>query len=167
MTMSRRDALVTGWKVGGGLLAGAAVWTTVEALRPLAVGEHGRVLPLGPNDAFPDGSVTYVREGRLFVSRSQGQLFALSQACPHLACRVPYCEASGRFQCPCHGSEFTLAGEWINGPAPRGMDRYPIEIRDGVVVVDTRTLEEGPKQGVLEHYREPKGGTCGPTEHAT
>jgi cytochrome b6-f complex iron-sulfur subunit len=165
MTMSRRDALVTGWKVGGGLLAGAAAWSSFEALKPLAAGEHGGVLPVLPEESIVEGSVHFVREGRFYLAKSQGELFALSQTCPHLACRVPYCEASGRFQCPCHGSEFTLAGEWINGPAPRGLDRYPIEIRDGIVVVDTRDLVEGPKQGVLEHYRDPLGGSCGPTGH--
>jgi cytochrome b6-f complex iron-sulfur subunit len=165
MTPSRREVLVTGWKVGGGLLAGAAAWSSFQALKPLAAEEHGGVLPVMPDAEVAEGSVHFVREGRFYLSRSKGELFALSQACPHLACRVPYCEASGRFQCPCHGSEFTLAGEWLNGPAPRGLDRYPIQIRDGLVVVDTRELMEGPKQGVLDHFREPLGGSCTPTEH--
>jgi cytochrome b6-f complex iron-sulfur subunit len=165
MTMSRRDVLVTGWKVGGGMLAGAAAWSSYQALRPLAAAEHGGLVAVLPERDLPEGAVRFVREGRFYLSRSQGELFALSQACPHLACRVPYCEGSGRFQCPCHGSEFTLAGEWINGPAPRGLDRYPLQIRDGVVVVDTREPVEGPARGILDHLRDPLGGSCAPAEH--
>jgi cytochrome b6-f complex iron-sulfur subunit len=162
MTMSRRRALVTGWKVGGGLLAGAATWTTIKALEPLAATREGGLVSVPGAEGLAEGEVRFVREGRFYLVRSKGELFAVSQTCPHLACRVPYCEASGRFQCPCHGSEFTLAGEWLNGPAPRGLDRYPVEVRDGVAVVDTRALVEGPKQGVLEHGRPSLGGTCGP-----
>ncbi|MCA9911805.1 MAG: Rieske 2Fe-2S domain-containing protein, partial [Anaerolineae bacterium] len=33
-----------------------------------------------------------------------------------------------RFECPCHGSKFTANGSYIEGPAPRGLDRFPVTI---------------------------------------
>ena len=80
----------------------------------------------------------------MYVVNANDYLFALSQKCPHLGCHVPYCESSGRFECPCHGSIYDLAGEYITGPAPRGMDRYEVTLDGDNVVVDTSVLERRP-----------------------
>ena len=53
---------------------------------------------------------------------------ALAQKCPHMGCRVPYCNSSGWFECPCHGSRFTGFGELRRGPARRGMRYLPVEV---------------------------------------
>ena len=121
MASTRREVLRTGWKVGGACLAVAAGWTLFESLRPLSRGSKGAVLELGDPTNYPADTATFVTEGRLFVANAGGHLFALSPRCPHLGCRVPFCDSSGRFECPCHGSRFDLGGEWIQGPAPRGM----------------------------------------------
>ena len=78
----------------------------------------------------------------MYVVNANDYLFALSQKCPHLGCHVPYCESSGRFECPCHGSIYDLAGEYIAGPAPRGMDRYEVTLDGDNVVVDTGVLRD-------------------------
>lgn len=162
MTLTRREMLEAGWKVGGGLLVAAAGWTSYEALKPLAsVGGGGTVSLLSP-DAYPEGSATFVRAGRFFVTRAREELFAVSQKCPHLGCAVPFCEASGRFECPCHGSVYNLAGEWVSGPAPRGMDRHPLQIVDGAVIVNTAVLELGAPLGSREFDTPERGGECLP-----
>ena len=53
-------------------------------------------------------------------------LMALSHRCAHLGCRVPWCEQSSRFECPCHKSRYNRWGEYVSGPAPRGLDRHPV-----------------------------------------
>lgn len=165
MDAKRREVLRVAFRVGAGLLGGAGVLTTCEALRPLGDGaaEGGRVT-VGPPERYADRTATYVQRARLYVTRVQGELFALSQRCPHLGCQVPFCEASGRFECPCHGSRYNLAGEWIDGPSPRGMDRYPIEVADGRVVVDTSERLDGAPLGSREYDTPPRGGSCGPGE---
>jgi Rieske Fe-S protein len=160
MSMSRREALKAGWKVGGGLLVVAAGWTSVEALRPLAADEGGGLIKLGAGD-FAEGTATFIREGRCYVTNVQGQLFALSQQCPHLGCRVPYCESSGQFECPCHGSVFDAAGEWLSGPSPRGLDRFEIREAPGGLVVDVTRKIEGPPPGTRVFYTPPRGPGCG------
>ena len=119
-SQNRRQFLVNLWKAGGALLIGAAVYTGYEALRPLASNAGSGKLQLGDPKSFDTGTATYFPEGRLYVTNAKGDLFALSQKCPHLGCQVPFCESSGRFECPCHGSVFDIGGEWIEGPAPRG-----------------------------------------------
>ncbi len=51
---------------------------------------------------------------------------AFSTVCPHLGCGVDYDEGTRRFECPCHGSSFDLAGRCLSGPAPRGLDELEV-----------------------------------------
>jgi len=160
MEQNRRQFLLSGWKVGGAVLIGAAFYTAYEALRPLVGGAGGTKLKVGPPDNFAKNTSTYYPEGRLYVVNAKGDLLALSQKCPHLGCQVPFCESSGRFECPCHGSIFDLGGEYITGPSPRGMDRYPLEVKGDTVVVDTGTLEAGPDRGAKKYFEPPQGPSC-------
>ena len=82
----------------------------------------------------------------------------LYQRCVHLGCRVPYCGSSKWFECPCHGSKYNGAGEYKLGPAPRGMDRFKLEITDGNVVVDT---SRGDPRTATRH-RHDRPATAGP-----
>ena len=56
-------------------------------------------------------------------------IVALYQKCVHLGCRVPWCQTSQWFECPCHGSQYNRVGEKKGGPAPRGLDRFAIDGR--------------------------------------
>ncbi len=161
--LTRRELLEAGWKIGSGLLVAAAGWTTFEALKPLADVSSGGTLALLPPDAYRDGSATFVREGRLFVTRAGTELFALSQKCPHLGCAVPFCEGSGHFECPCHGSVYNVAGEYVSGPAPRGMDRHPLQVVDGRVVVNTAVVAQGLPIGTRLHDIPARSGRCAPS----
>ena len=149
MPMTRRELLRSGWKIGTAALAVAAGWTAYESLRPLAASGKGAKLAVGSLSDFKRNTATYVTEGRLYVTNAGGKaLFALSQKCPHLGCRVPEPSASsGRFECPCHGSVYDLAGEYVAGPAPRGMDRYPLTLVGDTVYADTSQLILGPPRG--------------------
>lgn len=68
-------------------------------------------------------------------------LMALWQRCVHLGCRVPACESSQGFECPCHGSKYNLHGEYNSGPAPRNMDRFSVSVdAAGDFIIDTGTV---------------------------
>jgi cytochrome b6-f complex iron-sulfur subunit len=76
------------------------------------------------------------------------EVLALYRKCPHLGCQIPQlCDASKWFECLCHGSKYTILGEKRDGPAPRGMDRFPFTIEEGVYVVNTGEIEDGPPIG--------------------
>ncbi len=160
MSMDRRKFLTFGWKIGGTLLGIAAGWTLFESLRPLADSSGGGMVALGTAANYPADSATYVTQGRFYVVNVQDKVLALSQKCPHLGCRVPFCDSSGRFECACHGSVFDLGGEWIQGPAPRGMDSYAVVEQDGVLSADTSAVIAGPDRGAAVYFTEPKGPSC-------
>jgi len=85
---------------------------------------------------------------------------ALYQKCPHLGCRVPSCATSQWFECPCHGSQYNLAGEKKGGPAPRGMDRFATSVAGGVLTVDTGQVFQGPAIGTNTTGQEAEGPHC-------
>jgi cytochrome b6-f complex iron-sulfur subunit len=87
-------------------------------------------------------------------------LVALWQTCPHLGCRVPNCDSSQWFECPCHGSRYNQVGEKRGGPAPRGMDRFAMSVDGGVFTADTGARIQGPPIGTNTTGQEPEGPSC-------
>ncbi len=85
---------------------------------------------------------------------------ALYQKCVHLGCRVPWCESSQWFECPCHGSKYNRVGEKRGGPAPRGLDRFPLDVVGGNIIVDTANVQIGPPIGTDTTGQSPEGAPC-------
>jgi cytochrome b6-f complex iron-sulfur subunit len=91
---------------------------------------------------------------------------ALYQKCVHLGCRVPECKTSQWFECQCHGSQYNRNGEKKGGPAPRGLDRFPLSASGGKVTVNTAIIITGPKIGTNTTGQEAAGPHCvGAGEH--
>lgn len=76
-----------------------------------------------------------------FVKDSDGSYWvALYQRCVHLGCTVPFRDDCVSFKCPCHGSHYNVNGEYLDGPAPRSLDRFAMSFSGGNVIVSTGTL---------------------------
>ncbi len=99
-----------------------------------------------PTDPASLAKAQKVYSPSLFKGMQQGYV-ALYQRCVHLGCRVPWCQSSQWFECPCHGSKYSRVGEKKGGPAPRGLDRFAFSIGGGVMTVDTSTIFVGPAIG--------------------
>ncbi|HVM08075.1 MAG TPA: ubiquinol-cytochrome c reductase iron-sulfur subunit [Acidimicrobiales bacterium] len=111
---------------------------------------------------YPKGDVQKAAQhysGGVLEGMEQG-FVALYQKCVHLGCRVPWCKASQWFECPCHGSRYNRVGEKTGGPAPRGLDRFPVSVEGGAVVVDTGALSQGPPVGVDTTGQQAEGPHC-------
>lgn len=160
MENDRRSFLNGTWKALGAVLAAELVWGSWDMLKPSSAGAFGGILKAGDPQDFPEGSVRYFPEGRLYVTSYQGELSALYQKCPHLGCKVPFCMTSSQFECPCHGSAYNIKGEYLDGPAARGMDRFPVRIEKDQVLIDTGTLLEGPPQGFRTGPDAATGPSC-------
>ena len=88
-------------------------------------------------------------------------LIAQYQKCPHLGCRVPQCISSQWFECGCHGSQYNQVGEKKGGPAPRGMDHFPLSFSaSDDVTVDTGTIVTGMPIGTNTTGQEAEGPHC-------
>ena len=119
------------------------------------------VLPFNESTAgdsqFTDGST--IADG----------LVAVYQRCVHLGCRVPWCNSSQGFECPCHGSKYNMVGEYYAGPAPRNLDRFVVNVTSsGKLIIDTGTIIESPRAPGLS-VKYPQGLSCialAPTEES-
>lgn len=75
------------------------------------------------------------------VRLDDGQFRALYATDPLRGCMVPWRPdfefegQQGWFRNPCHGATYDIAGRRVFGPGPRDLDRFPVEVRDGRVLV--------------------------------
>ena len=178
--VSRRDffrkSLISSLLVFGAQFGGASV----AFLWPSLKGGFGALIDAGElgeiKSAVSSGEPFYVGTGRFYVVPYNGKpkggvdygaegvsaegIMPLYQRCVHLGCRVPFCGQSKWFECPCHGSKYNQAGEYQLGPAPRGMDRFHMEVVGGRVMVDTSEVVLGPARGTDTIDQPPQGAFC-------
>ena len=176
--VSRRDFF------RGGILTGFAIFTaqfggaTLAFLYPNLKGGFGSTIAAGTlseikNTIQSTRQPFYLGSGRFYLVSydvdpvpeeyagvAGGGLMALYQRCVHLGCRVPFCEQSQWFECPCHGSKYNRAGEYESGPAPKGLDRFPITVEGEQVLVRTGELISGPPRGTNTTRQAPEGPFC-------
>lgn len=105
------------------------------------------------------GKAKKVYDPPIFAGMEAGYV-ALYQKCVHLGCRVPWCQSSQWFECPCHGSKYNRVGEKQGGPAPRGLDRFALQVAGGNIVVDTGVIFNGPPIGTNTTNQSPEGAPC-------
>jgi len=176
-TLSRRSFMRRMLGAGVGLMSLEFIGGSIAFLWPRAAEGMGVEHELGTldqiNGFFPtwaQGEPMEFRPARAFIVNvpaakamalgapvsvpdpTATEILALWRKCPHLGCMIPKaCETRSRFQCYCHQSTYNILGEKLElGPAPRGMDRFPVRIDEGgVVFVDTRELIEGPPKGAV------------------
>jgi cytochrome b6-f complex iron-sulfur subunit len=73
---------------------------------------------------------------------------ALYQRCVHLGCKVPFRNDCHSFKCPCHGSHYNIDGEYLDGPAPRSLDRFVFSFQNDQIIVDTGKLNHAVERPV-------------------
>lgn len=115
----------------------------------------GRFYVVGWDGTPGTGQADYVKLGV-----TADGIMPLYQRCVHLGCRVPFCSSSRWFECPCHGSKYSGSGEYKLGPAPRGMDRFTVEIDGDSVIVDTSAVVLGPPKGTDTTGQPQQGAFC-------
>ncbi len=135
----------------------------IEDLRIAAQTADGRAQPV-----FVSAAQAYVVpvQGSLDGSSFDGLpvvaggMMALWQRCVHLGCRVPECESSQGFECPCHGSKYNFHGEYEDGPAPRNLDRFVVSLNDAnELIIDTGNVIETARSSV-KTIEYPQGPSC-------
>lgn len=109
-------------------------------LVPPKVGEStaGTVtLPIKPADVKPDTGQIFKFGSRpgILVRTSAGELRAFSAVCTHLNCTVQYRADLSHIWCACHNGHYDLNGKNIEGPPPRPLDTFVVNVRANQIVV--------------------------------
>ncbi|MCA9691877.1 MAG: Rieske 2Fe-2S domain-containing protein [Myxococcales bacterium] len=77
------------------------------------------------------------REHPIAVVRGEGDRYtALSTECMHRGCTVTWKADERLFACPCHGSQYTQAGEVSRGPTKKPLVEHPTAL-DGETLTIT------------------------------
>lgn len=170
------------WGMGLGMLGVLTGFTTASLafIWPNLRGGFGAQIPLGDQETvlgeidanegrfeFPEARSLIVKydasmdaDGQYAEITNQTSIMALYQKCVHLGCKVPWCAESQWWECPCHGSKYNRWGEWQEGPAPRGLDRFAVEEVEGQVVIDTSTVITGPSRAAAVLNQPAEGPHC-------
>jgi cytochrome b6-f complex iron-sulfur subunit len=139
--MDRRDFVRRLPMISGGVLLGAST------LPLAACGGMTYLAPRGGADelivsasAVPADGALVQRPGMerpVFLRPDgQGRFVALLASCTHRGCQPD--PVGDRLVCPCHGSEFDLEGQVLQGPAERALTRYRVRVEgDDLIVLVT------------------------------
>jgi cytochrome b6-f complex iron-sulfur subunit len=123
---------------------------SLVGLKPRVLPDPSAQFKIGPPQDYPVGLVRIFDEEKVAVFRDTEGMYAISLVCTHLGCIVSYNKSDSRFDCPCHGSKFTLEGKVTKAPAPRSLDWYKvITLSSGQLMVDRSvTIPMGTKVAV-------------------
>ncbi len=144
---SRRDFFTRlGWG-GFGVFSLFTLLGFIRSAFPRVLFEPPKRFKAGDSKDFVLGEVNekFKQEFRVWIVREEAGLYALFAKCTHLGCTPRWLPAENKFKCPCHGSGFYKDGTNFEGPAPRPLDRFKIELgEDGQLVVDKGVLYRMP-----------------------
>lgn len=149
-----RRKLITRLGLGATLLAmGGQAYAFLRSLVPNVLYENPQRFKVGTIDQFSEGA-KFIDGKRVFIFREKNTFHCISASCTHLGCTVKMnrlnqakqVNARGRqiteqveFACPCHGSKYYGDGTNYEGPAPKPLAHFKLELapEDGQLVVDT------------------------------
>ncbi len=126
---TRREFLYYIWGASIALMLGqvgaGVLWFAFPRFRE---GEFGGIFPFQGKIPDVGAPPEFVPSGRFHVSNTPAGLLTLYGVCTHLGCLPKWVPTNSRFECPCHGSKYRANGTYIEGPAPRGLDRFPVTV---------------------------------------
>ena len=145
-SISRRRLMAYAWMGAAAIVMGELIFGTFAFLWPRRKGPKVEtVFIAGKVTDFKVGEIIPFRKERTFILRTEGGFLAISAICTHLHCVVNWNEMLKKFECPCHGAKFNLNGEVLEGPPPRPLDLYKLQLVAGNVVVDRASPIERSK----------------------
>ena len=97
-------------------------------------------LPIKPNDVKANSGqiVRFGSQPAILIKDPNGELKAFSAVCTHLACIVQYRSDISQIWCACHNGHFDLNGRNVEGPPPKPLEQYVVNVRADQIVVSKK-----------------------------
>jgi Rieske Fe-S protein len=97
-------------------------------------------LSIKPNDVKANtGQIfRFGSQAAILIKTPNAELKAFTAACTHLACIVQYRSDISHIWCACHNGHFDLNGKNIEGPPPKSLEEYVVNVRGDQIVVNKR-----------------------------
>jgi len=123
----------------GGLIV-AIVYPAGRYIVPPEVTESAAAtvtLPFKPEDVPPNSGRIFKYGSRpgILIRTASGEFRAFSATCTHLGCIVQYRPDLGQIWCACHNGHFNLNGINVEGPPPKPLDAFDVNVRGEQIVV--------------------------------
>ena len=130
------------WLLGTGAvgLVGAVLYPVTRYLIPPPAAEAATAsvtLPFSPDAVAPNTGEIFKFGSRpgILVRTAEGEFRAFSATCTHLGCIVQYRPDLGHIWCACHNGHFDLNGINIQGPPPKPLEQFAVNVRGDQIVV--------------------------------
>ena len=101
--------------------------------------DTGFVMKDGGGDNAP-GKIAFAAYA---VKDTVGKLSIFAVNCSHLGCSVQLNASAKRFDCPCHGSQFSLDGNVVHGPAPVALSHLSWKQADAPNKINVQGIQLG------------------------
>jgi cytochrome b6-f complex iron-sulfur subunit len=140
---TRRDFL--NWFVG--TTAGAFIISVLYPLSrylipPKSEESSARTVTLSikPQDVKPNSGqiFRFGSQPAILIDTPDGQLKAFTATCTHLGCIVQYRSDLSQIWCACHNGHFNLNGKNVEGPPPKPLEEYAVNVRGDQIVVSKK-----------------------------
>jgi len=97
-------------------------------------------LSIKPNDVKANSGqiFRFGSQPAILVKDTNGELKAFTAVCTHLACIVQYRSDISHIWCACHNGHFDLNGRNVEGPPPKPLEQYVVNVRADQIVVNKR-----------------------------
>ncbi len=97
-------------------------------------------LAIKPNDVKANSGqiFRFGSQAGILVKDTNGELKAFSAVCTHLACIVQYRSDISHVWCACHNGHFDLNGRNVEGPPPKPLEQFVVNVRADQIVVSKR-----------------------------
>jgi len=127
-------------------VAGVVVLAALALLAGIMVARFGNARGYPVGDLHEGVNPANLQLTPMFVIRRGDTIWALRPFVPDSTDPVAWCPGQGFFESPVTGAKFAISGDYLAGPAPRGMDVYDTTVVGGdVLQVDPSSVRFGLK----------------------
>jgi cytochrome b6-f complex iron-sulfur subunit len=97
-------------------------------------------LAVKPADLKPNSGqiFRFGSQPAILVDTPTGELKAFTATCTHLGCIVQYRSDINQIWCACHNGHFNLNGKNVEGPPPKPLEEYAVNVRGDQIVVSKK-----------------------------
>jgi cytochrome b6-f complex iron-sulfur subunit len=101
---------------------------------------HTVTLSIKPQDVKANSGqiFRFGSQPALLINTPAGELKAFTATCTHLGCIVQYRPDLSQIWCACHNGHFDLNGKNVEGPPPKPLEEYALNVRGDQIIVSKK-----------------------------
>jgi len=129
---------------GAGGLALSILYPVTRYLIPPEAAESTAssvTLAIPPEEVAPNSGQIFRFGSRpgILVRTPDGELRAFEAMCTHLDCIVQYRDDLSSIWCACHNGHYDLNGTNVQGPPPRPLQQFTVNVQEDTIVISRET----------------------------